>query len=197
MNSLMRKSLAITMLGCVFWVACFMSGSSSNPFWIILFGFCGIGLLLTCLWAAFVGAISWRKSSHCWMMPAILCVVFLISVRAVARFGLAVEDWRFGKQLIEYSEAVDEIRKDAIVSKASLNDVVIKNTPRGVISIRALRCDNGEVVVFFLTGAGGRLHHGYVFDGCNCLAKPPVEVVRFIRKLDLRPITGGWYGFSD
>src|SRR5947207_15124120 len=84
----------------------------SKPFWlcillvVLTLLFLAIGLLVT----AIVGFTKWRRLSRLWMMPALVCLAFILSAWFAPPMGRFIADWEFRRHLVEYVRVVDDVR---------------------------------------------------------------------------------------
>ena len=118
--------------------------------------------------ASFIlGLVRWRKNDVWWILPTVLSLLFLLSLRIVTALGEAYNDSRFRASLTEYENAVRRIQVRRIPDNETfieLNKSEIQ-FPSNVLDIWAARCADGQVVVEFLTCARGRIHKGYLLQG--------------------------------
>lgn len=114
--------------------------------------------------------------------------------RPIAR---SFSDRQFRERQQDCERAVNEIRAQRNLTTANLDEIDLNKItlPAGVIAIRAARCEDGAVVAEFLVSAGGRVHQGYLFKGCEDPAVYGPNGRE--RRYRLRHLDGQWYHFSD
>jgi hypothetical protein len=150
-----------------------------------------------------LGFTRWRKDSLLWPLPALICLVSILSIYGVPPLGRSISDWRFEKHLSEYSAVADGLQSGNITCATpcigEYKAVKIKNRPPSTRAIFAVRCDDGGTGVVFLADYDvPLLHAGYLFRGfgqhsdCGALSRKPG-----MRMPYLRQISGPWYRFSD
>ncbi len=137
-----------------------------------------------------VGLLVWRKSSPLWMLPSIVCMVFGLSPWIARSVGASFSDSQFNSHLSDYEKAVEDIKSQDIPTSTKFVEIDLNKIkcPRNVIAVEAARCADGAVVVEFLVSAGGRIHKGYLFKGCDNASE---------RRYQLKHMVGRWYHFSD
>jgi hypothetical protein len=143
------------------------------------------------------GFILGRKSTKWWFLPAIICFVSLFTLWLTLPIARSFNDWQFKKQLSEYEATVNQVSVRAGLSEIGFTEIKLSEVtaPVGVIAIRASRCKDEAIVVEFLRSAGGRVHQGYVFRGCENAIVYGAD--RSQGRYDLRHLVGRWYHFSD
>jgi len=162
-----------------------------------------ITLVLLLIVASCLGFIVWRKASRLWMVPALVCLAFILcEFFLVSSMAQHISDPIFERHLSEYSKVVDGLRSGTIscatpcVGERGVIEATIR--PAHVRDIWAVRCDDGGLLVLFRVDTDvPLLHEGYLFKGygersnCNTGREMPE------RRLYVRHITGSWYRFSD
>jgi hypothetical protein len=177
----------------------------SDPRWycMIIAVLAFLGLVSALIISGVTGFRKWRRTSGLWMLPSVVCLTCLVAACFAPFAGRLISDWRFGTRLSEFTEAVDEIKKDqansANLDTSSLTIIQPKYTPDRVRLIKAAGCKDGSVVAaFVLDTKVPLLHEGYVYKGYDennsCIKKlmRPEENWPFVRY-----IKGSWYHFSD
>ena len=162
-----------------------------------------ITLVLLLIVALCLGFAVWRKSSRLWLIPALVCLAFVLcSYYLVSPIGQHISDPIFERHLSEYSKVVDGLRSGTIscatpcVGERGIIETTTR--PAHVRDIWAVRCNDGGLLVLFRVDTDVPLfHEGYLFKGygersnCNTGREMPE------RRLYVRQITGSWYRFSD
>jgi hypothetical protein len=188
--------IAISLLGMLCLVANIAAAIRPSFVAVMIAGSTFVMLIVAVPVALAAGVFSWRKTSRWWFLPPILCVIFAASPWIARPIGESYNDRQFKAHFEQYEAAINEIKKQDLPSSAAFTPIDLSRikVPPGVIGIRAKRCANESVVVQFLVSAGGRIHKGYLFDGCEyaVLSTSPRE-----KRYSLRHITGQWYHFSD
>lgn len=162
-----------------------------------------VGLALAFLITATLGFTRWRKSSAWWMMPALICLVFLLSAWLSPPLGRLIADRQFERHSSDYLQVVEEVQSGSIPCPAEcgirLTPIDVKRLPPRIRAVVAARCNSGAAVVGFLLDTDAPLvHEGYVYRGYdesqNCITEDmkPEKRWPYVRK-----ITGNWYRFSD
>jgi len=148
-------NLVISWLGIGCFV--FMVGAYSMPRWayVILAALTFFGLIFAIPVAAALGIREWRGSSQLWMMPAIVALVWALSVWMLAPYiGRRLADWQFQRYLGEYTAIEEGVRLRTIPCPAGCNTrlvtINVKRPPSGVILVQAALCGDGSVVVAFV-----------------------------------------------
>ncbi len=140
-----------------------------------------------------LGFFVWRKSSPLWILPSVICVVFAFSPWIARSLGASFSDSQFNSHLADFERAVEDIKSQDIPRSTEFVEIDLSKIkcPRNVLAVEATRCTDGAVVVEFLVSAGGRIHKGYLFKGCDDASNRPE------RHYQLKHIVGRWYHFSD
>jgi hypothetical protein len=193
----MRKALSVViLLGSMWFVfSVFPKAGDGLAGFIALF-VAFIGLLIAIPTTLVVGAVEWRKTSHWWMMPSLVCFAFLWTPRIAPYIREPIEDWELKSHLSEYDKVVDDVRKGTIVTATSLTWIDLKqieSLPPGVIAIWAAR-DSRAVTAKFLISHGGRIGNGYIYAEDNKTAEAGMVGASHYY---LRHIVGNWFHFTD
>ena len=178
----------------------------ASPHWayLILDVVTFVALLIFLVLSAMLGFKRWRRASRFWMVPTIVCVIFILVDRYTPAAGRFLADRQFKAHLTEYNEVVAEIRNTKNLQSAALVEMVrarhLEYLLHNVRSIKAERCeDNSIIVTFVLNTRVMLLHEGYLYkDYDNASANCAKEDVRPENKWPyLRPVVDNWYHFSD
>jgi hypothetical protein len=158
--------------------------------------------------ALFVSAIQgfrvWRQSSRLSILPALMCLVFLVSTWLTAvPIGRSIATWEFKRHLNEYLKVVEDFKSGRIPCPIGCNGKFERlDTGDGLKHVKfllAAHCEGGTVGVAFLDDTDVfRLHEGYFFkgygDGSACSADPYSLEKKWPY---VRHVEGQWYHFSD
>jgi hypothetical protein len=177
----------------------------ASPHWFAILSslitFTGLTVMLFV--SIFQGWVRWRKMSQFWMLPALICLVFMLLAWFTPPFGRWIADWRFRRHLNEYARVVREVKDGPNSYDASANAglaiIEVSNLPRHVRAIKGIRCNNGSVVAAFLLDTDvPLLHEGYVYkgyeEGDSCIKESMMLQNNWPY---IRHVTGSWYHFSD
>jgi hypothetical protein len=164
-------------------------------------------LVVFLIFASIVGFISWRKSSRLWPVPALVCLAFILcTYYLISPIGQYISDWRFEKNLAEYSKVVDDLKNGtiacAIPCNAKFGMIKAPSQPALIRNISGARCNDNGVVVLFLSDTDVPLVHvGYLYkdygEKSDCLSRSLAPDEGTPHLPYLRHITENWYRFSD
>jgi len=184
-------------VACVLLTLCMYAA----PHWasVILAAATFIGLAIFLVVSVALGFARWRKSSGFWMMPALVCLTFMLIAWFTPGGGRLLADRQFKKHLSEYEEVISEIRNTENFRTAELDVIRTKHRTDKVRAIKAARCSDGTMVVAFLLNTNvPLLHEGYVYKGYKDSDTCIKESARIENNWPyVRPVTGNWYHFSD
>jgi hypothetical protein len=146
----------------------------------------------------------WRRSSRLWILPALMCLAFLVTTWfAAASLGQFIADWEFKRHLSEYLNVVEGLKSGRIPCGNGCNGTFVtlhlKEQPKNIKFLEAARCNDGTVgVAFFVDTDVILLHEGYFFKGygddSDCSAHPWSLDKKYPY---VRHVGGQWYHFSD
>jgi hypothetical protein len=161
-----------------------------------------LGLLFAVVATLIVGLVWWRKSSHWWIGPPLLCVAFvlgfIICEGILTRTGL--DHWLFKRNMAPYVKIVDSIKNGTIPCGPTNTYIAYidgkRNLPAGIRDIQAMHCSDGSTLVLFVAkGSSFAGHMGYLFKDAGTNS----DIVDFMKReqIGLIPITNNWYQFWD
>jgi hypothetical protein len=178
--------------------------SYAAPEWLcVILSFVALAsLALTLPISASFGLMRWKKSPRLWILPALVCAAFLATSWWLAPpLGRFLGDLRFRKHLSEYQNVVNEVHGDEGFAPPSVGAGWTIYEPRQrpiyVKAVEVGRCDDGSVVIAFLSDTDAPLlHEGYVYEGfgngCESADVSPEKRWPYVR-----PVIQNWYHFSD
>ena len=166
-----------------------------------------IALLVILGIAAKEGITKWRKISNMWLVPATLCLVFLISgFEGGPRLGRKISDWMFMKHIAAYAGIVSNFKSGGLSCATScigkVGSINAVSLPANVRDILGARCDDGGAIVLFRVKTDvPLLHEGYFFKDygqtSNCGLSSISPETGWPHAPYTRHVEGYWYHFSD
>ncbi|MDR3412315.1 MAG: hypothetical protein P4L87_15475 [Formivibrio sp.] len=166
-----------------------------------------VALVVLLVVSSRVGFIRWRKSSHLWPAPSLVCLAFILCAYYFApSMGRYISDWKFGRHLAEYSRVVNGLKNGTISCatpcNANVEVIEVTSRPAHIRDIWGARCDdNGVIVLFRVDTDVPLLHEGYFFKDygvtSNCNIRSVSPEVSWPHVPYIRHIAGQWYRFSD
>ena len=171
----------------------------------MLFSLVTLALLVVALFlSATYGFRVWRRSSRLWILPALMCLAFLVSTwYTAAPVGQFMADWEFKRHLNEYLRVVEDFKSGRIPCRHGCNGEFDRldtgDGMKNIMFLLAAHCEDGTVGMAFLVGTDvPLLHEGYFFkgygDGSACRADPYSLEKKWPY---VRHVEGQWYHFSD
>jgi hypothetical protein len=165
----------------------------------VLTGVSFVSLVVAFLMSVVAGPLRWRRLSRWYMLPSLLCLIFLATPWFSAPIGVFIADWLFRKNLNEYARVVEDVRSGTIPCNPRFERLDVREMPGQIVAIRAARYSRDEMIVEFLIGSDvPLLHTGYVFKGYDEANSIVPKGLRPETKWPyVRHVLGDWYHFSD
>jgi hypothetical protein len=153
------------------------------------------GLVICLIAALILGGSQWCRLSRWWFGPAVLSLVFILTIRIVGPLGVALGDWQFKTRINEYVRIVGYVRTPEANCGPTFAKIHIGNLPLHIDQVIAACCGDGSISVQFQTLSGiPGVHAGYCFVDHsatnNCFGMRPDWPY-------VRSLGGNWFRYSD